>query len=922
MRDCSDVVLGISETWLEDINPTHNIDIAGYNFERLDRTWVKPDGDDKGGGVGIYIRNDFSYSVDNYKHLNVSSNDIEMMWTEIVRNGKKNVVVINLYRPPDGNKALFIEAFNSKLSVAKLRRKDVIIMGDFNFDYLNQTKVSTKLMKICINLQGMRQIIDVPTRSTEESETCIDWVITNTMKKNCSVVRNWNISDHVLVGITLMDQYFVHERIQFEGRTYRKYDAEIFKVCIQNADWGPYDDCANVTQRWDFILKLLSKELDKMCPMKVFKVNKARSPWVSDHILELIHDKDLALTKAKKSKSPGDWEIAKRLRNSTNKSIRKAKSKFIRDALEENKKDSKKFWKIINGILRGEKTNVNFNLRDKINDTPVECGDTPDFINDYFINIGPKLAQGYDEVWSYDGETVPMSIGDIVTNEVEVIKLIKEIDIGKSSSIDGISARALKDCLSSIPDKIVTLFNCSLVEVGVPQPWKLGTVIPLQKEGDKTDVANLRPVTLLPVIGKLLEKIVNNRLMNYLETNELLDKNQGGFRSGHSTIDTVAYFTDSIYKGLNNREYTLSTLIDLKKAFDTVNHSILINKLEKLGVGGNLLKWIQDYLTNRKQRTFANGSTSREGDVLCGVPQGSILGPTLFLVYINDLKNVLKTCDSYLYADDTVVTLTGSDIAQLTMSMEEDLSLLNAWFRKNKLTLNTKKTNYIIFGMRSRLKEIPNHRLLLAGTPIERCLSVKYLGIVLDQVLNFNMQAEVAFKKLVYKSYLTARLRDILDNVTMINIFKTMVLPHADYGDILYDVANKNTLDKLQIIQNKSLRKCLGLDHLYPTIATHQEARISKLQPRRQMHLCNFMFKQKNNMSIVNTREIYTRAHDALLFTTVKPKNQTCKKSVLYRGAMLWNSLSIEVRSIEDFETFKLNRKKWLGSTNYNFEFW
>ena len=146
-----------------------------------------------------------------------------------------------------------------------------------------------------------------------------------------------------------------------------------------------------------------------------------------------------------------------------------------------------------------------------------------------------------------------------------------------------------------------------------------------------------------------------------------------------------------------------------------------------------------------------------------------------------------------------------------------------------------------------------------------------------------------------------------------------MVLPHADYGDIFYDIANKNVLEKLQVIQNKSLRRCLGRGYMYPTVLTQQEAKISKLHPRRLMHLCNFMFKQKGDLNIVNQRDVRTRAHDALLFTTVKPKNETCKKSVLYRGAMLWNSLSVEVRSIKDFEEFKLNRKKWLCSTNYMF---
>ena len=340
MWDKNDAVLGISESWLEDDTPYHRYKIDGYNYEGLNRGW----GDDKtGGGVGIFIRNDVSYSTTNYSHLNVSSNDIEIQWVELVRNGKKNIVVANLYRPPDGNKILFIEALNSQIEKCNLRRKDLVIMGDFNFDFLNITKVSTKVMKVCINILGLKQLINEPTRSTEDTSTCLDWIVTNTTKNHIAFTRNWNVSDHLMVCIKLLGNYVTYEKVTFIGRTYKKYDSELFKACLRGADWGPWDDCNDVNERWEFILSLLSKYLNEMCPLKTFKVRRDRAPWISDHILEQIRDKDLALRKAKASKSPEDWRNASRLRNNIHKVVRKAKAKFIRDSLEENKKDSKKF---------------------------------------------------------------------------------------------------------------------------------------------------------------------------------------------------------------------------------------------------------------------------------------------------------------------------------------------------------------------------------------------------------------------------------------------------------------------------------------------------------------------------------------------------------------------------------------------------
>ena len=179
------------------------------------------------------------------------------------------------------------------------------------------------------------------------------------------------------------------------------------------------------------------------------------------------------------------------------------------------------------------------------------------------------------------------------------------------------------------------------------------------------------------------------------------------------------------------------------------------------------------------------------------------------------------------------------------------------------------------------------------------------------------MQAESAYKKKVYRVHQMAVLRDSVNNDMMLNMYKTMVLPRADYGDIFYGVARKAILDKMQIIQNKALRMSIGLDYLYPVILTHQHAAISKLEPRPRMHIANFMFKQQNNPDIVNKRNVYTRAHDATLFLCIKPKNESSKKSALYRGAIIWNNLSVHTRNIQDYEAFKLNRKKWLGSTNY-----
>ena len=227
----------------------------------------------------------------------------------------------------------------------------------------------------------------------------------------------------------------------------------------------------------------------------------------------------------------------------------------------------------------------------------------------------------------------------------------------------------------------------------MPESWKYAKVTPIPKGGNSQLVSNYRPISLLPLLSKMMEKIVHRRLYQHLTDNNLLDARQGGFRPGHSTSQTCAYFTEDLYTAINNKMITIAVYIDAMKAFDTVNHQILIKKLTKLGISGILLKWLRNYLTNKKQCTIANGKTSEYRNINCGVPQGSVLGPLLFLVYINDISSSILNSKISMYADDTVVYISHSDLEIAIALIQSDLSNLYTWCNRNKLTINCKKTN-------------------------------------------------------------------------------------------------------------------------------------------------------------------------------------------------------------------------------------
>ena len=319
--------------------------------------------------------------------------------------------------------------------------------------------------------------------------------------------------------------------------------------------------------------------------------------------------------------------------------------------------------------------------------------------------MGPNLAKKHKDRWEYFGFREDQAIGEITTDIDEVILLCREIEVLKSSGMDEISSRACKDAFLVLAEQLVHLFNCSLRTGIFPDEWKRAKVIPLYKGGDREIVGNYRPVSLLPLPGKLLEKIVHDWLSNFLEETNFFSPNQGGFRKGYSTVSTIADLTDDLFNGINRGYTSLAAFLDLQKAFDTVNFEILLNKLSAAGIRFTMRNWCESYLTNRFQKTMANGHTSDVLPIRCGVPQGSVLGPLLFLIFINDLQWALTDCKVKLYADDSVLYHSGINIQETVNLLQTSLDEFGHWCIVNKLTVNTKKSKLMVFGTRAKIKK-------------------------------------------------------------------------------------------------------------------------------------------------------------------------------------------------------------------------
>ena len=356
-----------------------------------------------------------------------------------------------------------------------------------------------------------------------------------------------------------------------------------------------------------------------MCPLKERRVKEKGELWITNAILELIYDKDIAWKRARKSNNPDHIE-AKRLRNYTLSVIRQAKANFVQQEIVEEANSAKKNWEKINYIMPNSTKSKCLNLVDQITKQPISDGETADFINDFFADIGPKLAEKIDmnDPINRPNMTYKSLMNEMHATEVEVLNAVKEIDIYKSSSIDNLSSQILKDAFTVLIPQVTYMYNCSFESNKFPDLWKMAKVIPLQKTGNRSDVNNLRPVSLLPLPGKIAERLAHTQIIQFLEENSLLNENQGGFRKNKSTIASASELTNDIGLGLNEGKYTVACFVDLRKAFYTVNHEVLINKLYEFGLHETTILWLKNYLENRSQLCIANNKQSSPRDMTCG----------------------------------------------------------------------------------------------------------------------------------------------------------------------------------------------------------------------------------------------------------------------------------------------------------------
>ena len=904
-------ILAINETRLNDIVSDDEVDIRGYNIIRQDRNR-------NGGGVCIYIRTNIIYAI----RSDLKSKKLESLSIEVQKPRSKPFVITTWYRPPNSPAELF-QHFENLIGKVDTENTEHIILGDFNCDFMPDCCDSNyNELRNISDIYNLTQLIESPTRVTLHSSSLIDLIFTNRPDRVvCSGVAHLGISDHSLI--------YVYRKLSIPSeskgdnnvriRYFNKFDSDLFRNDIQAQPWDDILKIENPNDIWIKWKFMFLKVCDKHAPTRTRRIRKSKSPWISAHLKDLMHHRDRLKIKAIKSKDSRDWSVFRKTRNRVNAEIRNAKKSYYNNTFDKYSNNPRKTWQTINEVTSRVNNKSVINEIDnggRILNNPTEVAEE---FNQYFAEIGPELAKNIQKVDICYKKYLCNTEKQFLlkeTNSSAVFALLSRLCRSKATGLDNISAKLLRECPDLISISLTHLFNQSIKTGILPDEWKSARVTPLYKNaGKRNDMTNYRPISIVPVVAKVFERIIYDQLYEYLNDNKLLSSCQSGFRSIHSTVTALLEATDNWSLNIDRGNINAVVFLDLKKAFDTVDHNILLSKLEYYGITGLTLNWFNSYLNNRTQTCTLNNCTSSKALVRCGVPQGTILGPLLFLLYINDLPKCLIYSQPRMYADDTSITFASNDINRINECVSSDLCNIHNWLSANKLTLNMTKTEFLLIGSNQRLsniKEKPN--ILIEGEKVQQVFSSKSLGVQIDQHLTWENHISMISKKIASGISAIKRIRYFVPREILLTVYNALVQPHFNYCSIVWGNCNKGLSQKLQKLQNRAARIITFSGYDVDTDGIFKSLNWKKLDHQRMIDKCIFMYKTLNRLTPAyltskfidrNDTTSYSLRNSENKLAVPQPHTEYFKRSFSYSGAVLWNKLPLNMRQASSLTSFK-----------------
>ena len=610
-------------------------------------------------------------------------------------------------------------------------------------------------------------------------------------------------------------------------------------------------------------------------------------------------------------------------RNKLTHLLRISERKYVRDYLNKYVGDLKKSWKLVNDLIgRNNKLkHLPKSFETETGSSITEPKAIANYFNQYFSNVAPQLASKLKQT-----NTNPMQFMEtrvrvsIFLKPVRQSELLDAFDMLKdtSSGFDQMKPIVLKKVKNELLHPVMNLINASFQQGIFPDQLKTACVTPIHKQGITSCVSNYRPVSVLCAMSKIFERIMFNRLMDYVTKFNLLYKDQYGFRKGFSTDLAIIRVTEYMHKALDEKQHVIGLYMDLAKAFDTINHEILINKLDYYGIRGQALIWFKSYLTNREQMVKYNGVLSDRSKISYGVPQGSILGPILFLLYINDLYLVSKKLLFIMFADDTSVFVKGSNLSDSCSFINAELEKVAEWFCANRLSLNVSKTHFMIFSNNN----YSNHVIKIGDEEISQVANTKFLGVIIDDKLSWKEHISHINGKINRGIGILYKLRNVLTQRWRIKLYNTFVLPYFNYCNIIWCSTCPTYLKNIIVTQKRALKIALNVDKKTSSEVVFSQAKALSLRAINNVQTGIFMFKYFSHLLPFSydfqcffNCEIHSHfTRSAFNVHTTRPSTNKFKFSLSIRGPKLWNSLPSEIKYLSSLLSVKKSLKLYFSN--------
>ena len=918
-------LFGICETYFTNNTPDKDIAISGFSDKafRADCKISEVDGARPRGGVCLYFK----------EHLPIVNRPDLVLTNETViseiRLGRKKIFFILSYRPPSMSTIGDMAAYCSNLkdSFDKIARENpslVVLTGDFNArsplfwsEERHETMPGEKLSNFML-LNCLEQLISEPTHfPRDDIETCIDLIFTD---KPSSFVDSGVIPS----PDPKCKHQVVHGTINFSVPTpppykrniwkYDRADVPSIKNSISSENWEELFAGRSVDDMVSILTNKLLSIMSDNVPNKIITVYDKDAPWITPEVKCAIKRNRRVFDRWKGSGRPeGGRARVQEVQIETNAIIGAAKESYINDLSDKlcNPKSSNNiFWSAFKRLLNNKKlTNIPPLLEN--NNFITSFIDKANIFNEYFASICRPLD---------NGSTLPPLIhsthsrlSNVDFSHESIIDIISKLNANKAHGVDQISIAMLKLCGNEISKPLKIIFDHSMSIGKFPSAWKLANVQPVHKKNSRQLKCNYRPISLLPIFSKIFEKLVFDAMYGYFVENDLISKHQSGFRPGDSTINQLLAITDEIYQSFENNDETRAAFLDISKAFDKVWHEGLLFKLKRNGISGKLYYFLSDYLSDRKQRVVLNGKESSWLPVDSGVPQGSVLGPLLFLMYINDLTDGISS-SMRLFADDSSLFLKVRDIEETQSQLMDDLDKITNWARQWKMEFNPDISKQAIEVIFSHKRKKPVHpTLFFNGIPVKRETHTEHLGVILDQRLSFRLHIEEKIKKANKGLGLLRFLSKYVTRPVLDKMYKMYVRPHLDYGDIIYHNQLKDSMQLLESVQYQAALIVTGCWKGSSKIKLYADLGWESLSDRRHIRRLSMFYRIKNGLS---PRYLAERVRDTPLVTTNRYANSFFPYCQLY-----WSNLDTSIKDLPSLSQFKsalLKAIRPLPRTYYN----